>query len=409
MVSAAFVAPFLADTTNSFLLAAARLPGVRLGLVTTASLDQVPAEIRHALAGHYQVQDGLDPQQIADGVRGLAGQIGEVERLVAILEQLQVPLGQVRDGLGIPGMGEAVALNVRDKARMKDVLRRAGLPCARHQLVHRVGEATAFRDLVGFPIVAKPPDGAGSKATFRLDTPADFDGWLAMATADPGEAWLLEEFLTGREHSFDSATLHGRTLWSSISDYVPPPLEVVRNPWMQWTVVLPADIGGPEYAEILRVGPQAIDALGVTDAFSHMEWFARPDGTVAISEIGARPPGAQISPMIGFAHDIDFYDLWARLVVTDRFDRPDRVYACGTAYLRGLGRGRVRAVHGIDQLQRELGHLVVRAQLPQPGQPAATSYEGEGFVTVRHEDTDVVRVALERIVSLARVEFVESD
>lgn len=91
MVSAAFVAPFLADTTNSFLLAAARLPGVRLGLVTTASLDQVPAEIRHALAGHYQVQDGLDPQQIADGVRGLAGQIGEVERLVAILEQLQVP------------------------------------------------------------------------------------------------------------------------------------------------------------------------------------------------------------------------------------------------------------------------------------------------------------------------------
>ena len=123
MVSAAFVAPFLADTTNSFLLAAARLPGVRLGLVTTASLDQVPAEIRHALAGHYQVQDGLDPQQIADGVRGLAGQIGEVERLVAILEQLQVPLGQVRDGLGIPGMGEAVALNVRDKARMKDVLK----------------------------------------------------------------------------------------------------------------------------------------------------------------------------------------------------------------------------------------------------------------------------------------------
>ena len=361
MVSAAFVAPFLADTTNSFLLAAARLPGVRLGLVTTASLDQVPAEIRHALAGHYQVQDGLDPQQIADGVRGLARQIGEVERLVAILEQLQVPLGQVRDGLGIPGMGEAVALNVRDKARMKDVLRRAGLPCARHQLVHRVGEATAFRDLVGFPIVAKPPDGAGAKATFRLDTPADFDGWLAMATADP------------------------------------------------WTVVLPAEIGGPEYAEILRVGPQAIDALGVTDAFSHMEWFARPDGTVAISEIGARPPGAQISPMIGFAHDIDFYDLWARLVVTDRFDRPDRVYACGTAYLRGLGRGRVRAVHGIDQLQRELGHLVVRAQLPQPGQPAATSYEGEGFVTVRHEDTDVVREALERIVSLARVEFVESD
>lgn len=409
MVSAAFVAPFLADTTNAFLLAAARTPGVRLGLVTTASLDQVPAEIRHAIAGHYQVEDGLDAQQIADAVRGLATQIGQVERIIAILEQLQVPLGQVRDALGIPGMGEWAALNVREKSRMKDVLTAAGLPCARHQLVHRVEEAIEFRDLVGFPIVAKPPDGAGAKATFRLDTPDDFDNWLAMARANPSEVWLLEEFLTGREHSFDAATLHGQTLWASISDYVPPPLEVIRNPWMQWTVLLPQDISGPEYAEIHRVGPRAIEALGVRDAFSHMEWFARPDGSVAVSEIGARPPGAQIGSMIGFAHDRDFYDLWARLVLLDAFDRPDRVYACGTAYLRGMGRGRVRTVHGIDQLQSELGELVVRAQIPQPGTPASTSYEGEGFVTVRHRDSDVVRAALDRIVQVARVEFVESD
>ena len=136
MVSAAFVAPFLADTTNSFLLAAARTPGVRLGLVTTASLDEVPGEIRHDLAGHYQVADALDAQQIADAVRRLSAQIGPVERIVSILEQLQVPLGQVRDALGIPGMGEQAALNVREKSRMKDVLRAAGLPCARHQLVH---------------------------------------------------------------------------------------------------------------------------------------------------------------------------------------------------------------------------------------------------------------------------------
>jgi hypothetical protein len=140
-----------------------------------------------------------------------------------------------------------------------------------------------------------------------------------------------------------------------------------------------------------------------------MEWFARPDGSVAVSEIGARPPGAQIGSMIGFAHDVDFYDLWARLVLLDEFRRPDRVYACGTAYLRGMGHGRVRTVHGIDQLQQELGDLVVRASIPEPGQPAATSYEGEGFVTVRHPDTAVVREALRRIIRVARVEFVESD
>src|SRR3954454_13204776 len=142
MVSAAFVAPFLLEATSQFVVAAARLSGVRLGVITATPFQELPPALRESLAGHWQTDDPLDPQQIADGVRGLAAQIGSVERLVGILEQLQVPLAQVRDALGIPGMDEGTALNVRDKSRMKTVLRAAGLPCARHRLVTRTEDAT---------------------------------------------------------------------------------------------------------------------------------------------------------------------------------------------------------------------------------------------------------------------------
>ena len=100
--------------------------------------------------------------------------------------------------------------------------------------------------------------------------------------------------------------------------------------------------------------------------------------------------------------------MWAELVILGTFDPPERRYAAGTAYLRGQGRGRVRAVHGIEELQREIGHLVVEARLPEPGQPASSGYEGEGYVIVRDPDTDVVRDALQRIISLIRVELVEA-
>jgi len=138
-----------------------------------------------------------------------------------------------------------------------------------------------------------------------------------------------------------------------------------------------------------------------------MEWFRRPDGSVAISEVGARPPGAQISSMLGYVHDVDFYRVWAELVLLGTFNPPERQYAAGTAYLRGQGRGRVRAVHGVDELQQEIGHLVVEARLPEIGQPASASYEGEGFVIVRDSSTEVVRDALNRIISGIRVELVE--
>jgi hypothetical protein len=409
MVVGAFVAPYLLEATVRFALSAARLPGVRLGLITTEPATNLSPELRDALAGHWQLADALDPQQIADAVRGLRDQIGEVERLIGALEQLQLPLAQVREALGLPGMDPETAKNVRDKGRMKEVLRSAGIPCARHQLVAHTEEATGFLAEVGLPLVAKPPAGAGAQATYRLDTEADFTAWLRAAQANPAEVWLLEEFLTGPERSFDSVTLDGETIFSSISHYQPGPLEVLRTPWVQWAVLLPRDIGGSEYNPIKHVGPQAIRALGVQTAVTHLEWFERPDGSVAVSEVAARPPGGQLASMIGFSHDIDFYSAWSELMLFGRFDVPERRYASGTAFLRGQGHGRVHAVHGIDQVQRDIGHLVVAARLPQPGQPPSTSYEGEGFVTVRHEDTAVVQAALDRIITGMRVELVEAQ
>jgi hypothetical protein len=409
MVVAAFVAPYLLEATARFVGSAAQLPGVQLALITSEPADRLPARLKGQLAGHWRVDDALDARQIAEAVTGLGQQLGRVERIVGALEQLQVPLAQVREALGIEGMDVPTALNVRDKARMKTVLQNAGVPCARHQLIRHPSEALAFADAVGFPLVAKPPAGAGAQSTYRLDEPGALAGWLQALPPSPDDPALLEEFLVGEEHTYDSVTVGGETVWASVADYRPPPLEVLRNPWVQWTVVLPRDIGGPEYAGIHQLGPAALRALGVKDAFTHMEWFRRPDGSVAVSEVAARPPGAQLSSMIGYSHDIDFYSAWTELVILGRFEPPARNFATGTAYLRGQGRGRVRTVHGIDAVQQQVGHLVVEAKLPQPGQPAASDYLGEGFVIVRDPDTDVVRDALARIIGGVRVELAEAQ
>jgi hypothetical protein len=407
MVVAAFVAPFLLEATTRFVDSAATLPGVRLGVITSTPAHQLPPGLKAHLAGHWRVDDALDPRQIADAVAGLSGQLGRVERLVGALEQLQVPLAQAREMTGIDGMDAETARNVRDKARMKSVLRAAGVPCARHQLVQSPAEALAFAEAVGFPMVAKPPAGAGAQATYRLDEPAALQEWLRVIPPSTQAPGLLEEFLVGEEHSFDSVTMNGQTVWASIADYLPPPLEVLRNPWMQWVVMLPRDISGPEYDGIREAGPAALRALGVRDALTHMEWFRRADGSVAVSEVAARPPGAQLTSMHGYAHDMDMYRAWAELVVLGRFEPRERRYAAGTVYLRGMGKGRVRAVHGVENLQHELGHLVVESRLPQPGQPASGTYEGEGYLIVRDPDTAVVRDALQRIVTGIRVELVE--
>jgi hypothetical protein len=73
---------------------------------------------------------------------------------------------------------------------------------------------------------------------------------------------LLEEFLVGEEHTFDSVTVGDQTVFSSIADYYPTPLEVLRQPWIQWTVLLPRELDDPRYNGIWEIGPAALRALG---------------------------------------------------------------------------------------------------------------------------------------------------
>jgi len=80
------------------------------------------------------------------------------------------------------------------------------------------------------------------------------------------------------------------------------------------------DVSGPEYQAIHETGPRALAALGMTSGITHMEWFRRRDGSIAISEVAARPPGAQFTTLISYAHDLDLYRAWARVVVHDQFD-----------------------------------------------------------------------------------------
>jgi hypothetical protein len=49
--------------------------------------------------------------------------------------------------------------------------------------------------------------------------------------------------------------------------------------------------------------------------------------------------------------------------------------------------------------------LVVDSRMPRPAQPSSGSYEGDGFITVRHPDTAVVTEALKQLVTTVRVEL----
>jgi len=398
-----FAAPLLSDNAMRMVEAAASLPGVRLGVITHDSADAM--RHLHGSVAHWKVADIMNVDQLVWATRELGFRKGPVERLFGAYEQLQVPLAQAREALGLPGLSVQAASNFRDKARMKTLLRSNGLPCARHRLAPSVDDASAFAEVSGFPVVVKPPAGAGAHQTYRVENMDQLRRALAVQPPSATTPVLLEEFVRGEEHSFETISIDGQSVWHSLTHYYPTPLHVLENPWIQWCLVLPREIDSPKYDDIRNAGRRALDVLGMTTGLTHMEWFRRPDGSIAISEVAARPPGAQITTLVSRAHDIDFVHAWARVMIFGEFDPPERRYAAGAAFLRGQGDGRVSAIQGWDTVQNEFRELITDVKLPEVGTPQSSSYEGEGFVIVRHPETLVVEQAVARIVSLMRIDL----
>ena len=94
--------------------------------------------------------------------------------------------------------------------------------------------------------------------------------------------------------TLEAVTINGTTVWQSSTYYLPGPLQVLENPWMQYCVLLPREQSQPHVQQFAPVNRAALSTLGMHTGISHMEWFLQDNQQPIISEVGARPPGVNI-------------------------------------------------------------------------------------------------------------------
>ena len=352
------------------------------------------------------VDDTHDPAQLIDAAHRLARKHGALHQLATVRETLLNPVAQAREALGLPGMRVATVNRALDKSLLKRVLEQAGLRTAPDRMITGDDDARAFIDEVGFPIVLKPLGGSGGLATWRIRDHEQLALALDLIQPAPDNAVLAEACLPGRELCIDTITIDDEPQFFSICCYRPSILDALENPALQWRCVMPRDLSADIYRDFIDQGLTAIRALKVGHAMTHMEGFLLDDGGLCFTDATLRPAGARIAPMLAFAYDIDPYRAWARVAVDGCFDGPwSRNYAVGTLFLRGMGSGTVKQVDGIETVRQRLGAMLVDGRPPRVGSARAVTYTGDGYVTVRHPETQVVKETLDWIAETIHVTY----
>jgi biotin carboxylase len=351
------------------------------------SPDALPQIAKEALDHYVHVGSLAADDHVSATVRELARQV-RIDRVECLWEPYMILAARLREELGLPGLTVAQTVPFRDKERMKQLLDAAGLRTPRHVAAGTVAGVWAAADQIGFPLIVKPIDGAGSADTYRADSAAELDTILPSLRHVPQVS--VEEFIDGEEFTYDTICADGRILFENICQYHPRPLLTKMHEWISPITLALRDLDAPGLRGGRELGAAVLRILGFRDGFTHMEWYRKAGGEVVFGEIGARPPGARTVDVMNYATDADLFTAWAHAVTHGRIPQPvERRYNAASVFKRARGAGRITRYEGLDLLLAEYGEHVAALELLPVGAPRrdwrATTI-ADGMVIVRHPE-----------------------
>jgi hypothetical protein len=361
--------------------------GARVFGVGDSSPSSLPQLVRRSLTEYIAVRSLWDEEAVIAALRDrLRGQ--QLDRIECLWEPGILLAARLREAFGVHGLDITQAQRFRDKELMKQALDEAGIRTPRHVAAKSVSAVWDAAEAIGFPIILKPIDGAGSADTYRVNDTDELRAVLPRLRHV--QTVSVEEFVDGEEYTFDTITVNGKIAYYNIAWYRPRPLVARSNEWISPQVIALKDTSHPDLADGVKMGFDVIKTLEFDTGFTHMEWYRKADGEVVFGEIGARPPGAHQVDQMKYVCDFDVFREWANAVTQGRISSNiTPKYNVATIYKRARGVGTITAIEGIDKLQRELGqHVVWNTLLPVGSRRRdwRKTLVSDGFVMLRHPD-----------------------
>ena len=240
------------------------------------STEALPGLARDALTHYIHVGSLAADDHVAAVVRELARRT-PVDAVECLWEPYMLLAARLREELGLPGLTVAQTVPFRDKERMKQLLDAAGLRTPWHTQARTVADVWAAAERVGYPLIVKPIDGAGSADTYRADSAAELDSVLPMIRHVPLVS--VEEFIDGEEFTYDTICAGGQILFENICQYHPRPLLTKMHEWISPVTVALRDLDAPSLSRGRELGVKVIAAHCATSQSQSANPHAREKTT----------------------------------------------------------------------------------------------------------------------------------
>lgn len=216
---------------------------------------------------------------------------------------------------GLPGADPDAVAQCQNKFEQRTRLKAAGLATPAYRYVTDPGEAVAFAEAVGLPVIVKPVVGSGSMGVRLCTSLAEASAQTCYLlqegdfASSPGV--LVEQYIVGPEFSVETMAQDVIGITAKHLGSLPFFVEIGHD--------FPARLPTQVKQEIATSVTTAIRVLGLSWGPAHTELRLGPEGPVII-EVNPRMAGDFIPQLVRLAYGLDLIKEMIKLAVGGAVD-----------------------------------------------------------------------------------------
>lgn len=287
--------------------------GHRVILITSSNLKD-KAWPWHAIDEVFYMQEiSHSTWNLDDLVKGFSHLMRSrrVDAVVALDDYDVEKAAMVRETFRIPGMGQTTHRYFRDKLAMRQRARESGIAVPEFSSVFNDDVLAEFTSAVAPPWVLKPRSEAAAAGIIKVNSVDD----LRAAFEKVGEErhfFLIESFKPGDVFHVDSLIFNREILFTSVSQYLSPPMQVSQEGGVFRTKTL--DKNSAEFRSLEEANSKVLQSFGLVNGATHTEFIrGKEDGRWYFLETASRVGGAHIPDLVEASSGVNLWREWAKI------------------------------------------------------------------------------------------------
>lgn len=266
---------------------------VEMGVELVVVTGETTGRVRRA-ASRVVLADPADADAVLAAVE--REDVGRVDGVLSLGFDNPPTVSRLCARFGCRGLAEEVAVDCTLKHRRLRILAAHGLETPRYATALGPDEALRVLGRIGFPAVVKPADGTGSMGVAKVggmdDAPAAVKA--ALRASRDGRV-VIEEFLTGTEHTVTGFFEDGQVMVTDFSDRDYRHKEAFPPHFFEGGDTVPTALDDETARRVEETVERGVRALRLDAAFFNTDVLVTPDGRVILLEVTGRLTGARIA------------------------------------------------------------------------------------------------------------------